>query len=245
MTKKKIMIEGAMELETELLTASLEQPREAVFGSWRFIEGIYKDIPLVVAVTSIGAANAAAATVLGIEHFQPAAIINQGTAGGHDPHLHAFDIVLGQKSFDASSYRTAKEDKADWQHMELMGAFAYDQHTRTFMSQAVYCSGDGKILAAAHEAAAGYTRGCVVDGCIASCNTWNRQKERLLYLHETFGSSCEEMEVHSAALICQQYHIPFLGIRVISNTEFQDEEFQPEAAKMCQQFVLDVVQHIS
>ncbi len=27
--------------------------------------------------------------------------------------------------------------------------------------------------------------------------------------------------------------------------EFQDEEFQPDAAKMCQQFVLDVVQHIS
>ena len=48
MTRKKIMIEGAMELETELLTASLEQPRESVFGGWRFIEGIYKDIPLIV-----------------------------------------------------------------------------------------------------------------------------------------------------------------------------------------------------
>ena len=244
MNKKKVMIEGAMDLETELLIASLEQPRESMFGSWRFVEGMYKDIPLVVAVTSIGAANAAAATVLGIEHFQPDAVISQGTAGGHDPALQAFDIVLGKKSFDASSYRTVKEEKADWRHMELMGAFAYDQHTGTFAPQAVYASGDEALLAAAHKAATGYTRGRVVDGCIASCNTWNRQQERLLYFHESFGSSCEEMEVHSAALICRQYDVSFLGIRIISNTEFSDEEFQPEAAHVCQDFVLNVVQNI-
>jgi len=47
------------------------------------------------------------------------------------------------------------------------------------------------------------------------------------------------MEVHSAALICRQYDVPFLGIRIISNTEFSDEEFQPETATACQKFVLN------
>ena len=245
MDKKIIMLEGAMDLETELLFASLEQPKEHLLGQWRFVEGIYKDTPLVVAATSIGSANAAAATALGIEHFHPAAVINQGTAGGHDPALKAFDIVLGKQSFDASSYRTAKEETADWQHMELMGAYAYDSQEKVFIPQSVYYSGDENLLEAAHKTAASYTHGKVVDGCIASSNTWNRQKERILYLHEQFSSSCEDMEVNSAAQICKQYKIPFLGIRIISNTEFQDEEFQPESAKACQQFVLSVVQNIT
>jgi adenosylhomocysteine nucleosidase len=40
MKKTKVMIEGAMDMETELLIASLEQPREYLFGTWRFGEGM-------------------------------------------------------------------------------------------------------------------------------------------------------------------------------------------------------------
>jgi adenosylhomocysteine nucleosidase len=241
---KKIMIEGAMDMETKVLLEVLEQPQEYLLGTWKFVEGRYRERPLVVAVTSIGAANAAAATALGIERFKPAAVISQGTAGAHDPGLHVFDIVLGKQSFDASSYRTAQEDRADWEHMELMGTYGYAPASGEFVPQAVYYPGDKRLLGAAHKAAAGYLRGRVVDGCIASCNTWNRQKERLQYLHDRFGSSCEEMEVHSAAQICRQYAIPFLGIRMISNAEFHAEEFQPDTAKVCQEFVLSVVQQI-
>ena len=233
-----------MDLETKFLLDALKQTQEHLLGTWRFVEGWYKEVPLVVAVTAVGAANAAAATALGIEKFKPAAVISQGTAGGHDPALGAYDIVLGKQSFDASSYRTAQEDRADWQHMELMGAYAYEPDSGEFVPQAVYYPGDEVHLAAAHKAAAGYSRGRVVDGCIASCNTWNRQKERLQYLHDTFGSSCEEMEVHSAAHVCRQYEIPFLGIRMISNSEFREEDFQPETAQACQEFVLSVAQEI-
>ncbi|WP_318258685.1 hypothetical protein [Selenomonas sp. KH1T6] len=34
---------------------------------WRFVEGQYHDVPLVIAVTSVGMSNAAAATALGID----------------------------------------------------------------------------------------------------------------------------------------------------------------------------------
>ena len=52
--------------------------------------------------------------------------------------------MLGKQSFDASSYRTAKEEQADWQHMELMGAYAYDPQEKTFLPQSVYYAGDQK-----------------------------------------------------------------------------------------------------
>lgn len=242
MDTQRIMIEGAMNMETSLLLKALADPQEHIVGQWRFVEGCYHSVHLVVAVTSIGMTNAAAATALGIEKFRPAAVISQGTAGGHDPALQAYDIVLGKRSFDASAYRTAQEEKADWRHLELMGAYAYDAAAKAFVPQAVYYPGDEKLLAAARTVGKEYTRGRVVDGCIASCNTWNRQKERLQYLHDQFGSSCEDMEVNSAAQICQQYGIPFLGIRILSNTEFRAEEFQPESAGVCQQFVLAVAE---
>lgn len=240
----KVMIEGAMNLETEFLIASLKHPREHMLGSWRFVEGHYHDIPLVIAVTSVGMSNAAAATALGIEQFHPTAVISQGTAGGHDPALKAYDIVLGQQSFDASSYRTSKEKTADWSHMELMGTYAYNPADGIFLPQAVHYPGDPNLLKTAHMVSRIYTRGQVIAGTIASCNTWNRQLERIRYLHDNFNSSCEDMETASAALVCHQYKVPFLGIRIISNTEFNDEDFQPETAQVCQQFVLDVVQNL-
>lgn len=240
-----IMLEGAMSLETRHLIGSLEKPREHLLGRWRFVEGRYGEVSLVIALTSIGMSNAAAATALGIEHFHPAAVINQGTAGGHDPALRAYDIVLGRETFDASAYRTAQEEAAHWQHMELMGSYAYNPADGSFLPQAVYYPGDERLLKAARAAAANYKRGRVTEGCIASCNTWNRQKERLRYLHDTFRSSCEDMEGASAALICHQYQVPFLGIRIISNTEFAEEDFQPETALACQQFVLETAANLA
>ena len=48
--------------------------------------------------------NTAAATAVAIEKFNPIAIINQGTSGGHDPSLNVFDIVLGKRTgFDRVS----------------------------------------------------------------------------------------------------------------------------------------------
>ena len=52
--------------------------------------------PVVVSRTEQGLANAGVATALAIKYFNPIAVINQGTSGGHDPELHTFDIVIGE-----------------------------------------------------------------------------------------------------------------------------------------------------
>ncbi|WP_080326002.1 phosphorylase family protein [Anaerovibrio lipolyticus] len=66
-------------------------------------------------------------------------------------------------------------------------------------------------------------------------------KYDLLCKNEKYGSSCEEMEAHAAAHICKNYKVPFLGIRIISNTEIHNEDFDPAAGTSCQQYVLEVV----
>lgn len=49
------------------------------------------------------------------------------------------------------------------------------------------------------------------------------------------------METHAAAHICKNYKVPFLGIRIISNTEIHNENFDPATGTACQQYVLEVV----
>ena len=236
-----IMVEGAMECETDLLIKSLENPKEQRIGGWHFVSGEYQGIPVVVSVTSIGMTNAAAATVLGIEYFHPAAVINQGTAGGHDPSLHTFDIVLGGKTIDASAWLSKRERRgADGRHIEMMPTFYYDVVSGE-EKKVLELAADPELLEIAAVEGANYQAGQVVIGKISSSNNWNRQLDRIRFFNKEHGSYCEEMETHSAALVCQNYKVPFLGIRILSNTEWHDEEFEQATGTACQQYILAVI----
>ncbi len=59
-----------------------------------------------------------------------------------------------------------------------------------------------------------YNKGKVVKGVISSSDEWNNQIDRMLFLHELNGSSCEEMESNSVAQVCKTYNVPYLGIRI-------------------------------
>jgi len=52
------------------------------------------------------------------------------------------------------------------------------------------------------------------------------------------------METASAAQVAEAYGVPFLGIRILSNSEIHDERFDPKAGDYCQEYVLNVVKHL-
>ena len=236
-----ILVEGAMECETDLLIGELENPMEERIGGWRFVSGQFQGIPVVVSVTSIGMTNAAAATALGIEHFHPMAVINQGTAGGHDPALHTFDIVLGAKTFDASAWLSHAERRgADGRHIELRPSYYYDRNSKSDKEE-VELEADPELLEAALSEVENYQAGRIVAGKIATSNNWNRQIDRILFFYKKYGSSCEEMETHAVAHVCRIYDVPFLGIRILANAELHGEEFNPASGTACQQYVLSVI----
>lgn len=78
-----ILIQGAMAEETDWLVAQLERPEEITLGGYAFLRGNCNGCALVVGRTEIGEVNASCATTLGILHFAPAAVIDQGLAGAH------------------------------------------------------------------------------------------------------------------------------------------------------------------
>jgi 5'-methylthioadenosine/S-adenosylhomocysteine nucleosidase len=239
---RPLLLEGAMGIETTTMISALTDTENYRLGQWDYVAGTYEGYPVVVCRTEQGEANAAASTALAMEFFNPVAVIDQGTSGGHDPALHTYDIVLGKQTFDGSAWRSAQSAKGagvDYKAIEMLGVYAYDAEQKTFTQQ-VYYPGDEKLLAAAEAVKSTYTQGKIVEGNIDTCDCWNNQVDRMLYYYEKFGSSCEEMETNAVAQVCKSYSVPFLGVRILSNTGIYGESFDWKTGEACQNYTLSV-----
>lgn len=239
-----ILIQGAMKVEMGTYLDHMEKKEELLIGQWPFVCGVFQGIPLIICQTEWGMANAAACTALAMERFHPAAVISQGTAGGHDPELNVFDIVVAERTVNESAWQTryaASGEGVDYRALKKLGVFAYDHQQQKF-TQEVYHACDSGWVQAAMDAQAVYRRGRVVRGTVGTCDSWNCEADRVLFLHEFYGSSCEEMESDAVAQICQTYAVPFLSIRVISNTVFDgDTDWDLSVGPALQTYVLAVI----
>jgi adenosylhomocysteine nucleosidase len=244
---RPVVVQGAMDVEIKTLAASLQDATEEHVAGWTFWRGTIDGYPVVVSKTQKGTANAAAATMLAVERYQPAAIINQGTAGGHAPELHVFDIVLGVDTVNLGSFKTAYRGRgegsnhADWAPLDLMrseGSAGVDPKALKMRR----LPGDEGLLAAARSVRDQYKQGHVVDGVIGSSDVWNNELDRIQRFHDEYGTSAEEMEAAAGAQIAGQFHVPFLGIRVLSNNITNGEPYNPRVGDACQAFVRQVVQ---
>ena len=241
---RPIIIEGAMNTETEVLIRALKNPVAYRELNYLFVAGTYKDYPVVVVRTEIGVANSAASTALAIKKFNPVAVINQGTAGGHDPALKIGDIVIGERSFDHTAFRSAYSASGagiDLTKQENLGTYAYDKASGKFQAYTEYFA-DPTLFNIAFKVANAHGEFNAVSGVIGTGNTWLECVDYVNFLHETYGSSCEEMETTAAASICQNAGVPFIGIRVLSDNVTYSREYLPETATICQDFVLLVVE---
>lgn len=247
--QRPIIIQGPMPIEAENFAKRLENVKEEKSGDFVFYIGTLDNYPVIVAKTGKGMENTAAATAVAIEKFNPIAIINQGTSGGHDPSLNVFDIVLGKRTVNIGSLKTA--DKAEnqgidptiWKPMDLMaseGSAGEDPNAE----KPRFYEGDKDLLAAANAVKDKYTKGKVVEGTIGSADVWNNEVDRIKWFHTKYGTSVEEMEGASAAQISKAYDVPFLGIRVLSNNKVNGGKYNPNTAAANQEYVYEVVKNI-
>lgn len=239
-----IAVMGPMACEIDRFCSYLENPVRGMLGGYPTVTGTIDGAPVIAVRTYIGMVNVAAATAQLIAQVHPSAILLQGTSGAHDPALHQFDIVLGEKLFETASVYSPHRDRGagsraeDWTFPGAEVPFSGGK-----AEQKRFLYGDARLLEAAGRVP--YSRGRVVRGAIGSGDMWNREIDRLLFFHEQVGSSCEEMEGFSVAQVCAASGTPMLDIRVISNSEFYpDEEFSEETGEVCQDFVLGVVREI-
>ncbi len=239
-----LLIQGAVDTELEPLLAALRDRKEIRIAAWTFWTGKLGGKSVVISRTEVGPINSAAATALGIQRFRPKAIINQGTAGAHNPELRLWDIVVGEATTDYSAFRGdhgdagAGTDPARWKPL---------QHRLRLDNGALQAfpgfSGDPALVAAALKVK--YDRGRVLKGNIGSAFQYNRELDRLLWLHKTYGTDSEDMESAYAAGVAVAMKVPFVAIRIISDTEWSHPQFETIAGEYCAKFVLDYVASLS
>ncbi len=243
---RPVIVQGAMPIEVELLVKRLENASEEKVGGWMFWRGTVNGYPVVVSKTLKGMSNTAAATAIAIERFKPVAIINQGTAGGHDTKLNVFDIVIGEAAVNLGAFKTGVRQSGqgsysvEWVPMDLLaseGSAGEDPNARTMRR----FNADEQLLAVADKVKDSYRKGKVVRGVIGSSDVWNSELDRINRFHKQFGTSVEEMETASAAQIAKFFNVPFLGIRVLSNNITNNGKYNGTTALACQEYVFEVV----
>lgn len=242
-----IAVQGAMDVEVSKLLDAMGDYKEEKHGNYSFYIGKIDNIPVVVSRTEIGMVNAASSTTLLIEKYHPKAIINQGTAGGHDPDIHVFDTVIGKKVVHIANIRTEHLDAGQGMKPEKWEGMATNvREANGKQKEFTSFTSDPKLVKAALNVADQYKHGKVVEGTIGSGDWWNREIDRIKWFHEKYGTSAEEMEAFAVAQVAHAYKVPYLSLRTISNSEVtkDGEEDLETAGEYGAEFSVDVVKEI-
>lgn len=239
-----IAIQGAMDMEVSALLDAMKDYQEEKHGNYTYYVGKIEETPVVVSRTEIGMVHAAASTTLLIENYHPKAIINQGTAGGHDPDLHVFDTVIGTEVMNIGNLRSEHLDDEQgmkpetWKFMTtgMRDEKGEKQEVKSFTS-------DPELVKIALSVADQYKHGKVVEGKVGSADFWNREIDRIQWFHENAGTSVEEMEAASVAQVAKGFNIPYLSIRTVSNSEVSGDKIEDleTAGKYGAEFAVEIV----
>jgi adenosylhomocysteine nucleosidase len=233
-----------MDVEVQPILDVLQDSNRVQIAAWTFWRGRIGKQSVVVSRTEVGPTNATAATVLGIEHFRPRLIINQGCAGGHIEELKIGDIVLGESCVEYGTFESSHGDAGSGVKLERWrpryNRFRLDGNRKTTIRRV---AGDPQALEVAQ--ATPYAGGKLVKGRIGSANQWNRELDLIAWNHRKFGTDSEDMESAFAAMVAKAFGTRFLAIRIISDNELRSPEVKiEETTAACARYVVEAIRRL-
>lgn len=191
----KIGIIVAMGKELELLKPMLENRSEQVVDGLTFHVGSVGEHEVVAMQCGIGKVNAAIGTVTMINHFAPDAIINSGVAGGADKSVNVMDVVVGARVAYHDVWCGPECDMGRVQGLPL------------------YYDGAPMLLNKIES------REDIKKGLICSGDQFIDKMETVLSIKANFPDALAvDMESGAIAQVCCVRKVPFLSMRVISDS---------------------------
>ncbi len=196
---------GAMEEEIVILREKLVGAVEFELGGFEFAEGELAGVDVVLLKSGIGKVNAAIATTLMIQIYQPDYIINTGSAGGFNQELSVGDIVVA----DELRYHDVDATVFGYDFGQVPGMPASYLPDSRLVDLALK---SGEQLDA-H----------VVKGLITSSDSFMDDLERVNVVRRQFpGVKAAEMESTAIAQTAWQFGVPFVIIRSLSDIAGSD-----------------------
>ncbi len=196
----KLGIIGAMDEEIELLKEKMTDKQKIEIASVLFVEGKLNGNDIILLKSGIGKVNAAMATTILLERFQPTHVINTGSAGGFSSKLKVGDVVIGNEVVHHDVDATAFNYKYG-QVPKMPATFKADEALIDKTKQVL------EELSIASEI-----------GLIATGDSFMSDPERVKFVKEKFPNMlAAEMEGAAIAQVCYQYETPFVIIRALSD----------------------------
>lgn len=203
---KPLAIIGAERCEVEELIGALENASSKVIGGKTFHSGSIEGMPCVIVECGVGKVNAACATQMAIDLYQPRAIVNTGVAGGVAGGLHIGDFIIGEKlvqhDFDISPLGYVRGELPNGPKTGKPTFVQTDISLLNAILDAV------KKCAPEHSARL---------GCIASGDIFVASSQIKNDLRTLFNADAAEMEGAAVAYVAQQSGIPCAVVRAISD----------------------------
>lgn len=237
---KPILIQGAENSELNYLLEKLENPKELDIANFKFWTGTFDNYPIVLSRSKVGEINSAISTTIGIINFSPLCIINQGTSGAHTKYIKKNDLVIAENYFPITNFIIDHFDEGtgssleNWK-LESFISEDYEEVSKNATPQLLNFIKENKSL---------YSYGNIYFGTVGSGDIWNREVDRLHYLHTNYNTLCEEMEIAGVYTSANNFNIPVVSIRIISNNEFLNDIYEPNCSTKCQIFVENISKEI-
>lgn len=228
----KIGIIGAMDEEIEQLRKALTEARSWERAGAFFISGFLGKHEVIVVRSGIGKVLASMTATLLIYQYEVNMVINTGSAGGIGKGLQVGDLVIADKL----AYFDVDVTGFGYQPGQLPGMPLYYESSNYLKSE---------MLKAADQTQQKVHQGTIVTGD-SFINDTNKINEILTDFPDALAC---EMEGAAIAQTADQFNIPFLIVRTISDTADSEatqsfDDFIIEAGKKSAETVIYFVEHL-
>ena len=191
----KIGIIVAMHKELELLLPLLQNSEESRMGGCEFHRGKVGRHDVIAMQCGIGKVNAAMGTLTLVNSFLPDFVINSGVAGGADPTVNVMDVVAGARVSYHDVWCGPESELGQVQGLPL-----YFEGAQRLLNLVPDREGIHKGLI------------CSGDQFIDTLDAVNRIKGNFP------EALAVDMESGAIAQVCYLNKVPFLALRVISDS---------------------------
>lgn len=236
MEKRPIIVMVAMEYEMNFLLEKLENRKYEKINKYEFYEGTINDYPIVVCHCHVMSFNATIATTIAITKYNPIAIISQGCSGAHTKDIRKNDIIIGEKCVNIVSSKTPHKKENE-------GSNSLDWELVSFIENAddklQYQTADKNLIELCKTIP--FSKGKIYFGTLGSGDVWNNETDRILHLHEKYGTLCEDMESIAVYYTANTFNIPVIGIRIISNNEVIGDVYAKDFELISQEFTYELI----
>ena len=191
----KIGIIVAMRKELDLLLPLLNDSEDSRMGGFEFHRGKMGRHDVMAMQCGIGKVNAAMGTLMLVNHFAPNYVINSGVAGGADLSVNVMDVVAGARVAYHDVWCGPESELGQVQGLPL------------------YFEGAKRLLDLVPD------RDDIHKGLICSGDQFIDKKEDVNRIKGNFPEALAvDMESGAIAQVCFLSKVPFLALRVISDS---------------------------